>query len=286
MIGLLIPGVSSVVKQQGSDALRFYMKELRSIPKMTREREKELVQRFQAGDRRAADELVCGSLRDVVYVARRYVASREPLEDLIAEGNLALLHALRKYDPSFGTRFATYARLWIRAYLTRYVRRGRSLVATPLHDQAALLAKVRAERRKLLSWGQNDAVDRVVAEKLGTTVEEIRAVEHRFSQRDISFDIPTYEEQPSLHETLPARVAAPDEIASMRELLSLLREAIKKTELSETERVILQRRLLCPPGDEPSLAQLGREMKISREWVRRLEQRSLERLDTTLESLR
>jgi RNA polymerase sigma factor (sigma-70 family) len=273
-------------KNRPKDSLNSYMKQLSRYPTLSREEEQEIIARWKEGDRRAAEELVCGSLWHVVYVARRYVSSGEPLEDLIAEGNLALLHALRKYDPSFGTRFGTYARLWIRAYLTRYVRRGRSLVSSPLHEPATMLSKIRRERRKLAAAVPTDRVDALVAKRLGISVEQIAQLDHRFSQRDISFDVPIDNDQQNLHEMLPAPDPGPHDIASVHQLEDLLEGAIDRAEMPDVERFIIKRRLLSQPGEEPSLAQLARELSVSREWARRLEKRGLKRLETALEDVR
>ena len=260
-----------------------YMRELRAIRSLNRSDEVELVTRFIQGDRGAGDELVRRSLWHVINVARPYAASGESLEDLIAEGNLALLHALRKYDPSFGTRFGTYARLWIRAYLIRYVRRSRSIVSTPLHEQASLLSRARAERRRLAATMPPESVEAEVAVRVGSTTERIREAEFRFAQRDMSFDGPPSPDRHALHEIVPSTVASPHDVTLVRELAGLLEDAIDQAELPDMEREIITRRMLCPPGDEPSLAQLGRELGVSREWVRRLEKRGRSKLDQVLD---
>ncbi len=272
--------------KSSDDTLALYMKHLGGLPTLSRAEEARIVERWKGGDAKAGEELVCRSLWHVVFVARRYVSSGEPLEDLIAEGNLALLHALRKFDPSHGTRFGSYARLWIRAYLTRFVRRGRSLVSTPLHEASALLAKIRVERRKLAPTVAPERVDEVVASRLGTTVDEIQSVEQRFSQRDVSFDVPTSDDDMSLHDVIPALSPGPHEVVATHQLLCLLEGAIETAEMPDAERLVVRRRLLSAPGDEPSLAQLARELSVSREWARRLEKRGLARLAGALEAVR
>jgi RNA polymerase sigma-32 factor len=265
------------------------MTQVWSYPKLSREKEQELARRWRdRGDRRAANQLVCAALRHVVPVALRYRRSGEPLSDLIAEGNLALMHALNKFDPDRQVRFVTYANFWVRAYLTRYVRRCRSMVSSVVHEQAALYAKIRAERSRLASSvNDSEKAERLIAKKLSIDLETLREVEHRFSGRDVSLDAPAREDgMVPEKDMLVAEQRDPSQEAMLQEMRTLLREAVEASDLEPRERFVVEQRLLAEPGAEPSLAEIGRRLNVTREWARQLERRAMRKVEKELETVR
>ena len=251
---------------------------------MTEKRERELIRRWQlSDDKAAAEELVCATMRHVVPLANRFRVSGEPFDDLVAEACVGVMHALRKYEIGKGTRFATYARYWIRAYLIRYVQRTRSLVSTPLHEPIALYGKARRLRAGLGLRGINgQEATALVATELGMEVDELRLVEHRFGGRDVSLEAPLPGREHSLGDILPSRARTPFNAALVGQLEALLRRGLERAGLDERERFILEERLLSHGGDEPSLAELGRSLNITRERTRQLEKRAKEKLHAAL----
>jgi len=265
------------------------MTQIWSYPKLSREEEQRLARRWRdRRDRRAANRLVCASLRHVIPVALRYRRSGEPLSDLIAEGNLALMHALNKFDPERDVRFVTYANFWVRAYLTRYVRRCRSMVSSVVHEQAALYAKIRAERSRLASRPYEEGeVAKLIAKKLDLEVETIREIEHRFSGRDVSLDAPAREDgMVPEKDMLVGSQRDPAQETMLHELQKLIRDAVDESDLEPRERFVVEQRLLAEPGAEPSLAEIGRRLNVTREWARQLERRALKKVEARLEAVR
>lgn len=272
----------ATAQTRNNDELSWYLTQVWSYPKLTREREQALARRWRDHrEQPAADELIRASLRHVVPIALKYRRSGEPLADLIAEGNLGLMHALRKFDPERDTRFITYAKFWVRAYLTRYVRRVRSVVSSMIQEQAALYAKVQAERARLASrLGELDDLNERVADGLGLSIDQIRRVEHRFSARDVSIDAAMDEDstQAIRPDVLADSGLDPAQQAEADELMELLRCAVAETDLEPRERFVIEQRLLCAPGAEPSFAELGRKLNVTREWARQLERRAMKKL--------
>jgi RNA polymerase sigma factor (sigma-70 family) len=271
------------------DELDWYLRQVRSFPTLSREKETELAVKWrEQGDRRAAERLLNANLRTVIPIARRYLRSGEPFDDLVGEGNLGIVHALQKYDPDKATRFATYASFWIRTYLTRYVRRTRSMVSSSVHDQALLYTKVRRERSRLAVTETDElAIRAQLAEVFGVAPEEIHELEARFGSRDASLDVPIDEGIGVLvRDTLVAPTPDPSQLVAFSEVMELLQKAMDAADLDDREQVVVQQRLMTPPGDEPSLAELGRQLDVTREWARQLERRAMRKLGAHLEGFR
>ena len=213
-----------------------FLRLIRSIPSLDRQREAALAQRWrQHGDRRAADELIRSSLKQVVPIAMRYRGSGEPLDDLVAEGALGLLHALNKFEPQRGNRFKTYAQYWIQAYLTRYVRRCRSIVSSPLHDDATLYARIMSMRRVFASTVEPESSDERIARTLGVSLERVRAIIQRFATSDVPIDAPH-----GVAGGLVSSLPEPDTEVEIKELRELLLEAMRRAELNQREWYMLE----------------------------------------------
>lgn len=272
----------------GQRETSWFLRQVRSYPRLDREEEVALARAYREGDEAAGRRLLNSSLRFVVPLARRYIRSGEPFEDLIAEGNLGLVHALKKYDPERGTRFGTYASFWIRTYLTRYVRRTRSMVSSSVHDQALLYTKVRKERSRLAVTETDEAVIRErLAETFSLSTEEVSELEHRFGSRDASLDAPLDPTMGlTMGDTLVAPTPDPSQLVGTSEVIGLLRAAVEGSDLDDRERVVVEQRLMSPPGDEPSLAEIGRQLDVTREWARQLERRAMRKLHERLEGIR
>jgi RNA polymerase sigma-32 factor len=169
-----------------------YLVLVHRIPKLSRERERELARRWREhADTAARDELVHSQLRHVVAIARRYRRDTgTTLEELIAEGNFGLLQALNKFDSERGTRFVTYAVYWVRAYISQYLIRSRSLVASGV--QSKLLSKIRRERAKAaLFSGEEASADKWIAAQLALSPDKLRSLIERLDVRDLPWDIDT-----------------------------------------------------------------------------------------------
>lgn len=250
-----------------------YRHDLRGIEQLDSDTERELARRWTAGDEAAGNALVEASLPFVIRIAKEYRRWGVPLEDLIQQGNLGLLRAAAKYDPSKECRLVTYAVYWIRAEIREYVIRSYRIVR---------LGTTRTERRALRSF-RRTGVESVedLAESSGMPLARCQMLWPLLSQGDVSLDA-TFDDQSSALDRMPGTRESPeDEVARAREI-SGVREVLSAAlaALGPRERRIIEARMLA---DEPiTLEELGSEMGVSKERVRQLEVRARERLRTAL----
>jgi len=256
------------------------------IPKLSREREHELAVRWRdERDLAARDELVGCNLRHVTAVASRFRRQTVvSFDELVAEGNIGLFHALDKFDPEQGTRFITYAVYWIRAYMSQHVVRSRSLVSTGV--QSKLLSRVRRARSKALALGQGAVVDSRIAEELALSPERLRSLVERLDVHDVPWDVHS---EDALSGGLPAALGQPsfsaEEKALAAETERRLSAAVSRalSTLDVRERYIVERRSMAHESDELSLAEIGRNFGVSRERTRQIELRALRKLKVVLQ---
>ncbi|HET7545994.1 MAG TPA: sigma-70 family RNA polymerase sigma factor [Polyangiaceae bacterium] len=262
-----------------------YLSLIHRSPKLSREREHELAVRWRAhADSCARDELVRCNLRHVVAVARRFRRQMGvTFDELIAEGNIGLLHALGKFDPDQGTRFVTYAVYWIRAYMSQYLVRSRSLVSTGL--QSKRLSKIRRERAKVLASGADANADNRLAEELALSPEQVRSMVERLDVRDVPWDVHSEEvDSGRFSEAAGSPWPNAEDRALAAEAERQLSSAISHalSTLDAREQCIVERRLMAYPGEELSLAEIGRCLRVSRERARQLEARAMRKLRSAL----
>ena len=272
-----------------SDALLdSYLRRARAIPVLSREAEHELALLSRAGDQEATHRLVEANLRYVIAVALQYRRYGMRLGDLISEGNLGLVTAVRKFDPERGTRFVTYAGYWIRAFVLESVVRSKTLVGAGSGPfRSKLFFRLRRERAKLsnLITDETERNERM-AEIFETTPEKMRTLLGRLDARDVSLDAPIFDAAgPSLVETLEQPGEGQDMIYDRAQRRRTLRGRLGSAlgRLDQRERFIVERRLLDEDG--MSLAALGRELGVSRERARQLEVRAKRKLREQLADL-
>ena len=267
------------------DSLQRYMADIRRFERLSAEEEKELAIRYQHnGDIRAAKRLVTGNLRLVVKVAMGYRNSIMNTLDLIQEGNIGLLHALKKFDPERNVRFGTYAVWWIKAYILRFILNNWSQVKFATSNaRRRIFFNLNKEKQRLEAQGIT-AGPKQLAESLNVSEEDVRDIEPMISGGDFSLDQPVSEEDGI---TAMDRLVSPDpladEIAGEDEFQQALREkmlAFART-LKPREKVLFKRRLIA---EEPArLQELGLEFGVTREAVRLMEKKIVGRLREYLE---
>lgn len=261
--------------------LERFLRNARNAPTFDREEELRLARLARKGDRRAREALLVANLRHVVSMALRHRRYGLPIADLVAEGCVGLCVAVDKFDEERGTRFVTYAGHWIRAYILEAVLKSRTLVGG---GAGALRSKIyfrlQRERARLvtLTNSQDELVDRL-AQSFGTSPAQMEGMLQRIDSRDVTLDAPSHDEEgPNLVERLASN--EPDALdlleARHRKLEEerVVREAIAA--LDPRERRIVAARAM--EDDPASLAALGRELGVSRERARQLEDRAHRKL--------
>jgi RNA polymerase sigma-32 factor len=255
-------------------ALSRYYNELRQYPPISREEEHDLAVRWvEHGDVEAARRLALSNLRLVVKIAMEYRRAWTNTLDLIQEGNLGLLQAVQRFDPYAGTKLASYAAYWIRAYILKYLMDNIRLVKLGgTRAERKLFFRLGREKRELERLGFRPE-PRLIAERLDVPEAEVVAMEQRLAGGELSFDAPVGDEEGSA--SYGDFLAAPTPSAETTVADENLRETFLKhvqafaQGLGPRQRRILEARVLA---DEPlTLQQLGDEMKLTRERVRQLE---------------
>lgn len=268
-----------------------YRAAIQRYQSLDRETELDLAWRYRRdGDHAAANALVESHLQFVVKVASRYRGYGMQLADLVEEGNLGLLEAVRRFEPSRNLRFKTYAIYWIRAYVVDHLLREWSIVGGgtgPLVSRTFF--RLRRERAKLeMQLGEGDAsIDALLATRFQTTEEAIRSMSLRVAARDTSLDAqPQKEGGPTLLETLRDPSSDPEHLTASAERDAFVRGVVGRVwkALDWRERLIVEERLLSE-DDEVSLADLGRRLGVSRERVRQLEERTKSKLRSAFEAV-
>jgi RNA polymerase sigma-32 factor len=266
-----------------------YIARVQAIEVLSREREYELAVRVRDNDdREAARQLVEANLRYVVAIALSYRRYGVRVADLVSEGNVGLMVALKKFDPNRGTRFVTYAAHWIRAYVLDHVIRAWSIVgvgAGPLRSK--VFFRLRREKAKILaSTSDLTEANERLAERFGTTSEKIAVLAHRLEARDVSLDAKVFEDgAATVLDLLPSTDPSQEEEYLVGERSSAIhasvREAVAK--LDPRERYIVEARMMADGPDELSLAEIGRRLGVSRERARQLEARAKQKIRRHLE---
>jgi RNA polymerase sigma-32 factor len=270
-----------------SDPLRAYMAEVSRHPLLTREEELELAQRYaRTGDRDAAWKLVTANLRLVVKIAREYHRGVFQLLDLIQEGNVGLMQAVKKFDPLKGVKLSTYAAWWIKAYIIRFIMDNwRQVKLGTTQAQRKLFFNLAKERERLLSRGI-EPTPRLLARNLRVDESDVLEMSARMAGDDLSLDQPLRGEEGDSSTTRLDRIedgsaAADDTLAAdqMRRVFREKLEAFGKTLTDEREKAIFADRLLPPDGVPPAtLSDIGARFGLTRERARQIEARLTARL--------
>jgi RNA polymerase sigma-32 factor len=292
--GLALPIPSHPAPRRGAaggltryDPLRAYMAEVTRHPLLTREEEHELAVRYhQTGDVSAAYRLVASNLRLVVKIAYEYRRAAFQMLDLIQEGNLGLMQAVKKYDPLKGVKLSSYAAWWIRAYIIRFIMENWRLVKLgTTQAQRKLFFNLSKEREKLIARGI-DPTPRLLASNLDVDEQEVVDMTARLAADDLSLDAPARAGDESgatpMERLAPAGGPAADAALGDEQLRRLFREQLESfaaTLTDEKERFIFERRLLPPEGTEPlTLQEVGDHYRLTRERARQIEAKLTARL--------
>jgi RNA polymerase sigma-32 factor len=276
------------------DPLRAYMAEVARHPVLTREEEHALAVRFQqTGDVDAAYKLVASNLRLVVKIAHEYRRTAFQLLDLVQEGNMGLMQAVKKYDPWKGVKLSSYAAWWIRAYIIRFVMDNWRMVKLgTTQAQRKLFFNLSKEREKLLARGI-DPTPRLLARNLQVEEKDVEEMAARMGTDDVSLDAPLPggdddARQSRLDRMASTTEAPPDERIGDEQLRRVFREKLEtfsRTLTDEKERFIFEKRLLPADGEGPlTLQEVGDRFRLTRERARQIEAKLTARLRDWLKS--
>jgi RNA polymerase primary sigma factor len=260
-----------------SDAVMTYLREIGRVPMITHEREIELAQRIEQGDREAMKQFVLANLRLVVSIAKRYVGRGLTLLDLIQEGNIGLIRAVQRYDWRRGHRFSTHATWWIRQAISRAVADKGRTIRLPVYVNTAL-NRIRRERQRLLQELGREPTEQELADATG--LDPVRMVELQSAPgAPVSLELPVGEdEEQELGDVLAdTESASPEDIATTQTLKDEVQRVLESV-LTPREQLVLQLRFGLGNGQAHPLEQVGRELGITRERVRQIEAGALAKL--------
>jgi len=263
------------------NSLETYLVQINQLPLLTQEEEFKLAVRYRKhNDIEAAQKLITSNLRFVVKVVFEYKSYGVKLLDLIQEGNIGLMMAVKKFNPYKGYRFISYAIWWIRAYIQNFIIKTWSLVKIgTTQAQKKLFYKIGKVRKALESNEENEKKYELLAHDLDVTKEDIVEMEQRMAARDLSLDAPFDEGQELTHLDLLKEESPNQEEAIAQEEEKRIRErevqhAMKR--LNEKEVYVIKNRIMA---DEPlTLQQIGDHLRLSRERVRQIESEALKKL--------
>ena len=262
------------------DSLQRYLTEIRRYPLLSREEEHRIAVRYkEEQDIDAAYRLVTANLRLVVMIAREYQRAFTNLLDLIQEGNVGLMEAVKKFDPYRGIRFPSYAVWWIRAYIIRYIMNNWRMVKIgTTQAQRKLFFNLQKERDRLEAEGFTVG-PKLLAQRLDVKESEIVEMEQRLSGRDLSVDAPTDPgEDTTMLDYLPNKAPNTEEAVGDAETREVISRKVREfgATLTGKDRVIFEERLMA---EEPlTLQDIADRYGISRERVRQIEERIKKKL--------
>lgn len=275
-----LEGKKEKTTEERLDPVQMYLKEIGKIPPLTAEEEKKLAKRIEKGDEEAKRQLARANLRLVVSIAKKYIwkSSNLTLLDLIQEGNLGLFRAVEKFDWRKGYKFSTYATWWIRQAITRALADQIRTIRIPVH-MVELISKYTQVKRRLLQDLGREPLPEEIAAEMGLEVAKIHHI-MKVAQETISLETPIGEEEDSILAEFieDEKVTAP----SLEAARALLKERLKEilVDLTPREQKILAMRFGLEDGVTHTLEEVGKEFNVTRERIRQIEAKALEKIRT------
>jgi RNA polymerase primary sigma factor len=271
----LIEGLDEV----SLDAVQMYLKEIGRIPLINAAEERSLAQKIENGDEESKNVLIRANLRLVVSIAKKYVGRSPDLTilDLIQEGNFGLFRAVEKFDWKKGYKFSTYATWWIRQAITRAIADQARTIRIPVH-MVETISKYKQVVRRLAQELGRDPLPEEIANEMGIEVEKIHQIQ-KIDQDTISLELPIGddEDKSTLGEFIAEeKILSPEEETSRRILIDQIEEIL--SDLSPKEQKILKMRFGLGDGVTHTLEEVGKEFGVTRERIRQIEAKAIEKI--------
>jgi len=258
------------------DSVRMYLREICKIPLLRPDEEIKLAKRIELGDEVAKRKLVEANLRLVVAIAKKYIGRGLSLLDLIQEGNTGLLRAVEKFDWRKGYKLSTYATWWIRQAITRAIADQARTIRIPVHMIETINKVIKVQRQLVQDLGREPLAEEIAAE-MGL---DVKKVEHilKISQETVSLETPVGEEEDSrLADFIEDKETLSPEEAAIYELMKgHINESLSY--LSPREQKILKMRFGLETGHTHTLEEVGKEFGVTRERIRQIESKALQKL--------
>ncbi|MEK7209764.1 MAG: sigma-70 family RNA polymerase sigma factor [Patescibacteria group bacterium] len=285
---LELPGKERLKKPEGPaglgplfDSVQIYLREIGKVALLRGEEEVDLAKRIEKGEEEARQKLTQANLRLVVSIAKKYVgrSSHLTLLDLIQEGNIGLTKAVEKFDYRRGYKFSTYATWWIRQAVTRALADQARTIRIPVHMVETISKYTQVKRRLLQDLGREPLAEEI-AQEMDIDIVKVRHIQ-KITQEAVSLESPVgdSDEDSTLGELIEdEKTLLPSQVAAQQLLRDQIKEIIK--DLSPREQKILQMRFGLEDGATHTLEEVGKEFGVTRERIRQIEAKALDRIRT------
>jgi RNA polymerase primary sigma factor len=261
------------------DSIQMYLREIGKIPLLDAEEEVALAKRKERGDKEAERRMIEANLRLVVSIAKKFVGKQLSLLDLIQEGNIGLFRAVKKFDYRKGYKFSTYATWWIRQAITRALADQSRTIRIPVHMVETINRFQQVQRRLLQDLGRDPTPEELAAE-MGEEIDKIKHI-IKISQETISLEtsVGDDDDDSQLGDFIEdVKNVSPSHAAGVQLLRDYISSAIK--DLSPREQKILEMRFGLSDGVTHTLEEVGKEFDVTRERIRQIEAKALEKIQT------
>lgn len=263
-----------------SDAVTMWLQRIRRFPLLTADQELQLTQLAKTGDQEARCLLTNSNLRLVVSIARRYLSKGLSFSDMMQEGNIGLLYAIEKFEPSRGFRFCTYAGYWIRHAITRAIAQQARCIRLPVYLVEEINSLQKCASVLSARLGRRATIDEL-ADEMHMDVDQLNEM-ICLSEEPVSLERPLGSERPLAETLVDSNIGLPASVYEQSELLEELAHAIDS--LSERDQLVIVKRYGLDGNRPHTLAEVAAELGVSRQRVKQLEQAAIDRIRKATES--